>query len=61
MLYMRFSPIGPDQWEASTISGPIAKVSLHGDGRCSVIPSDRAISREEMDSVSAFMQEQKRA
>lgn len=61
MLYMRFASPQPNTWTAST-SEPIANVRLHADGHCSAtITTDRALSREEMSCLSAFMRERERA
>ncbi len=62
MLYMHFSPVGQSQWEASTpvkSKLPIAKVTRR-NGHCSVTVN-RALSREELDSLSAFMEEHERS
>lgn len=61
MLYMHFSPVGRSQWEASTpvkSKKPIAKVTRR-NGRCS-LTADRALSSEEVASLSVFMDEQER-
>jgi hypothetical protein len=58
MLIMRFSLISRNQWEASTKSEPIAKVTRR-KGRCSVsVTANRPLNREELDSLSVFMREQ---
>lgn len=62
MLYVRFSPISPDQWEVFTpvkSTVPIAKVTLYDDGQCSAaITAGHAISTEERSSISVFLEEQ---
>lgn len=54
MLYTRFTPIARNQWEVTApvkSKKPIAKVTPRS------VTVNRAISREELDSLSAFMQE----
>ena len=58
MTYMRFSPTGRSKWDVLApvkSAKPIATVTRR-NGRCSVT-TDRALSREELESLSAFMQE----
>jgi hypothetical protein len=57
MLYMRFSPVALNQWEASTKSNPIAKVTRR-NGRCSIaVTANRVLSRDELDILSVFMRD----
>lgn len=60
MTYMRFKPTTRNQWEVTTpvkSKTPIANVRLRRNGECSTrITTDRALSGEELDSLSAFMQ-----
>jgi hypothetical protein len=54
MTYMRFSPTGRSKWDVFApvkSTKPIATVT-----RCSVT-INRALNREELDSLSAFMRE----
>ncbi len=51
MLYMRFTPTGSGQWTAFTNRKPVAKVTVRNGH------TNRAISREELSCLSAFMQE----
>jgi hypothetical protein len=59
MMYMRFSPISRNEWAVTVpvkSTKPIATVTRHNH-RCSVTING-ALNREELDSLSAFMQEQ---
>lgn len=63
MLYMRFSPISRNTWEVSTpvkSAKPIATITRRR-GRCLVTTSGRALNREELLSLSTFMQDRDRA
>ena len=64
MTYIRFSPTSPSAWEASApvkSTKPIATITrCHGRCVATVTPG-RALNLEELDSLSAFMQERERA
>lgn len=64
MLYMFFSSIRPNQWEAVTpvkSTKPVATITRRR-GKCSAsITAGRALNSEELSGLSAFMQEHSRA
>lgn len=64
MTYMRFSPISRNQWAVTVpvkSKTPIATVT-RSNHRCSVTVTDSGtLNREELDSLSAFIQEQEQS
>jgi hypothetical protein len=65
VLYTRFSPISRNTWEVSTPAKspkPIATITRRRNGQCAAaITADHALNREELSSLSVFMQEHERA
>ncbi len=59
MLLTVCSPIGPNRWAVSIMpETQIAEVTLGCDGHCTAsAATDRALSPEELISISAFMAE----
>ena len=55
MLYMNFAPTDQNHWAAFSKSLQVAEVTLK-DGKCSAaVTPKRALSQDEMESISLFM------
>jgi len=64
MLYTRFLPISRNKWSVSapTVSAkPIAHITRRRGQCIATSVPDHALNREELSSVSVFMQERERA
>jgi hypothetical protein len=57
-MYTTLSPISRNQWHVSEpvkTATPIATVTRHENGQCSATIMADALNREELSSLSAFM------